>query len=348
MTRKMASIRRIDAINPIPGADAIEVATVGGWKVVVKKGEFFPGELAVYCEIDSWIPTEIAPFLSKGKDPREHNGVKGERLRTVTLRGQLSQGLLIRVSTVDNAALRVGEIEFPCVEGLDVSDRLNIQKWEPVIPAQLAGMVKGPFPSEVPKTDQERIQNLVTEIGEAHAKGRVYEVTEKLEGSSCTMYLDLEGEFHVCSRNLNLMRDENNSLWKVAIKYNVEEALRSANLKGFAIQGELVGPGVQGNIYKLRDVDFFVYDIYDVTAGDYVLPDARQAIVKDLGLKHVPVMATNKDLGTGEVDYILSWADGKSVLGDIVGPLREGLVFKDMDGGMSFKAISNMYLIGEK
>lgn len=95
--RKMASIRKIDAIGPIEGADAIEVATLGGWKVVVKKNEFNVGDLAVYCEIDSWIPTEIAPFLSKGKEPREYNGVKGERLRTVKLRGTLSQGLLLKI-----------------------------------------------------------------------------------------------------------------------------------------------------------------------------------------------------------------------------------------------------------
>ena len=87
--RKMATVRRIDAINPIPDADSIECAVIGGWKVVTKKGEYKPGDLAVYCEIDSWIPNELAPFLSKG-EPKEYNGIKGERLRTVRLCKQLS------------------------------------------------------------------------------------------------------------------------------------------------------------------------------------------------------------------------------------------------------------------
>ena len=100
--RKMATIRRIDAVQEIEGADKIEVAVVGGWKVVVKKGEFKKGELAVYLEIDSWVPTEVAPFLTKaGNKPKEYNGVKGERLRTVKLKKQISQGLLLPISVLD-------------------------------------------------------------------------------------------------------------------------------------------------------------------------------------------------------------------------------------------------------
>ena len=152
--RKMATIRKIDAIGPIEGADAIEVATVGGWKVVIKKGEFSVGDLAVYCEIDSWIPTEIAPFLSKGKEPREFEGVKGERLRTVKLRGQLSQGLLLPYNILPFDSQGV------MVEGNDVSELMNIQKWEMAVPAQLAGQVRGNYPSVIPKTDQERSKTL--------------------------------------------------------------------------------------------------------------------------------------------------------------------------------------------
>ena len=98
--RKLASIRKIADIRPIPDADAIEVAVVDGWKVVVKKGEYSVGDLAVYIEIDSWVPYELAPFLSKGQEPREYNGVTGERLRTVKLRGQVSQGLLLKMRNV--------------------------------------------------------------------------------------------------------------------------------------------------------------------------------------------------------------------------------------------------------
>ncbi len=111
MERKLASIKRITEIRPIAGADAIECAIVGGgWPVVVKKGQFSVNELALFCEIDSFIPTELAPFLSRGKEPKEFNGVKGERLRTVKLRGQLSQGLLLSIADIG--------FEFHCTDPL--------------------------------------------------------------------------------------------------------------------------------------------------------------------------------------------------------------------------------------
>jgi hypothetical protein len=144
--RKLATVRRIHSIDPIPGADAIEVATVGGWRVVVKRGEYTPGDLATYIEIDSWIPTALAPFLSRGREPRVYDGIAGERLRTVRLRGQLSQGLLLPYAVC-------GKI---CEEGEDVSELLGIVKYDPPVNAQLAGMAKGPFPGVITKTDQER------------------------------------------------------------------------------------------------------------------------------------------------------------------------------------------------
>lgn len=117
----MATVRKSDAIGPIKSADAIEVATVGGWKVVVKKGEFAAGDLPVYFEIDSWIPFGLAPFLVKSnKKPLEFEGIKGERLKTVSLRGQLSQGLLLPCSILGRVAH----------ENEDVTQELNIKKWE--------------------------------------------------------------------------------------------------------------------------------------------------------------------------------------------------------------------------
>jgi len=340
--RKLATIRKIDALNPIVGADAIECATVGGWKVVVKKGEYNVGDLAVYCEIDSWIPTELASFLSKGKEPREFEGIKGERLRTVKLRGQLSQGLLLTIpeDTIKGAGILIGE-------GLDVTDHLGIVKWELPMNAQLAGMAKGNFPSAIPKTDQERAQNLVGEILAAAQAGTQYEITEKLEGSSMTVYL-IDGEFGVCSRNLDLKETEGNTFWQVARRDGIEEKMRTVPGTDFAIQGELIGPGIQGNIYKLTQPEFRVFDVYNITTGSYLSPQKRRELIRNLGLLHVPVMFVDKDLGVGSVEEILQWAEAKSVMGDINGPEREGIVFKEVNGGMSFKAISNKYLLGEK
>ena len=325
--RKMATVRRIDTINPIPDADSIECAVIGGWKVVTKKGEYKPGDLAVYCEIDSWIPNELAPFLSKG-EPKEYNGIKGERLRTVRLRKQLSQGLLLPYSVVGTL----------WGEGDDVSEFLNIQKWEAPVNPQLAGQVKGNFPDRIPKTDQERVQNLSKEL-EQYAD-QVFEVTEKLEGSSMTCYM-IENEFGVCSRNLDLKRDENNTFWKVAIELDIEAKLRKARIANAAIQGELIGPGIQGNIYNLTQHTFRVFDIYDIEAGEYLLPETRKAVVEGLDIPHAPVLGYIAL--QANMDYLLETAEGSSLLNDK--QEREGLVYKAAQGQFSFKAISNKYLL---
>ena len=333
--RKMATLREIDEILPIEGADAIEVAVVGGWKVVVKKGEFKPGMRAVYCEIDSWIPTKLAPYLSKGKEPREFEGIKGERLRTIKLRGQLSQGLLLNL---DLALPFTNSFQI----GDDVSEVLGIVKWEKPMNAQLAGVCKGNFPSLIPKTDQERVQNLKSEIRAAFESGLLFEVTEKMEGSSMTCYL-IDGEFGVCSRNMDLKRDENNSFWKVAVEDNIENKMREYGvISDWAIQGELIGPGIQGNIYKLSKPEFRVFDVYNIQAGDYLKPVYRRDLISRMGLNHVPVITVGKDLGTGTMDELLEWAEGESVLAKTE---REGIVFKQENGGMTFKAISNKYLL---
>ena len=158
--RKLAKIVKIDELNPIEGADKIEVATVGGWKVVAQKGLYNVGDLAVYFEIDSWIPNTVAPFLTRPEHyPKVFEGVEGERLKTIKLRGQLSQGLLMPYKE----AIPFAE-QGVLIEGDDVTELLGIKKWEKPVNAQLAGVCKGNFPSLIPKTDQERCQNLKKEI----------------------------------------------------------------------------------------------------------------------------------------------------------------------------------------
>jgi RNA ligase (TIGR02306 family) len=336
--RKMATVRQVDAVNPIPDADAIEVATVGGWRVVIKKGEFKPGDLAVYCEIDSWIPNDLAPFLSKGTEPRVYNDVAGERLRTVKLRGQVSQGLLLsRYIALD----KVGEIS----EGMDVSELLNIQKWEAPIPAQLAGEVRGVFPGFIPKTDQERIQNLTAEFADWTERKLHWEVTEKLDGSSMTVYVFDEDE-GVCSRNLNLRETEGNSLWTVARRNDLIGKIRSTG-QNLAFQGELIGEGIQGNPYKIRGQEFYLFDIYDIGAGRYLTPLERQALAARLRVLCVPTVAAHANpydtLGIVDIVQMLKFAEGKSTLMNTTE--REGLVFKCHEEAVSFKAISNKFLL---
>jgi RNA ligase (TIGR02306 family) len=337
--RKLATIRKIAAIEPIEGADAIEVAVVDGWKVVVKKGEFAVDSLAVYLEIDSWVPTELAPFLSKGKEPREFEGVKGERLRTVKLRGQISQGLLLPLSVLTKVQKEdwVTPDEF---EGSDVSDLLGIIKWERPMNAQLAGMARGNFPALVPKTDQERIQNLTRSFEEYQQD--TWSITEKLDGSSCTFYLDDEDSFHVCSRNLDLKEEEANSFWKVARKFKIEDNMRRNFMKGMAIQGEMLGEGIQGNQYKVQ-LDFYVYDMYNVHTGQYILPVQLKAACEKLGLKHVPILCEATEIKEQTIQSLLEYAEGKSMLN---GSVREGVVLKSNTvHDRSFKCINNSWLL---
>lgn len=339
--RKLASIRRIADIQPIPNADAIEVAVVDGWKVVVKKGEFTVGELAVYLEIDSWVPHELAPFLSKGQEPREYNGVKGERLRTVKLRGQVSQGLLLRVEERDYINFLIkwngGFSDILHVsEGQDVTEWLGIQKWEPPIAPQLAGQVRGAFPTHlIPKTDQERIQNCFPEIVE---KGDVtYEVTLKLDGTSCTIFRH-ENELRVCSRNLELkVNEENKDNTLVAMAMKIGDQIPN----GFAFQGELMGEGIQGNREGLKGHEFYVFDVFNIKEQSYLSSVERLGLVNGAGLTHVPVVAMSWT-APESVEHGLELAEGPSINHKI----REGLVWKcKQDPSFSFKTISNKFLL---
>ena len=336
--RMMAWVAKIDQVVKHPDADSLDICSIGGWKCVTKLDEYQVGDLAVYCSIDSWIPTQLAPFLSKGKEPRVHDGIGGERLRTVRLRGQLSQGLLLPYAVLGRIASA----------NEDVSAELGIAKYELPVNAQLAGMIKGVFPGAIPKTDQERVQNLTEEIRLAAQAGAQFELTEKLEGSSMTCYM-IDGEFGVCSRNLDLKLDANNTLWDVALRDQVEAKMRSVDEHwSWAIQGELIGPGIQGNIYKLSKPAWHVFDVYDIQTGKYLPPSARRDLIARMGLTHVPVLLVDKDLGVGSVDELLEWAEAPSQLN--AKQAREGIVFKDAAGGMSFKCVSNRYLLkgGEK
>lgn len=187
--RKLASIQQVAEIRSIPGADRICQYRINGWWVIDQVGKYTVGDYIIYCEIDSWIPTELAAFLSKGKEPREFEGIKGERLKTIRLKGQLSQGLLLPLHLIEEKFSNM-----PWVEGSDITDELGIVKWERPIPAQLAGMMKGNFPSFIPKTSQERVQNIRLET----MADIEFEATEKLHGCvKGTTLLEVKGKGQV-------------------------------------------------------------------------------------------------------------------------------------------------------
>jgi RNA ligase (TIGR02306 family) len=332
--RKLASVKAILAIDPIEGADAIEVATIDGWKcVVAKKDGFKVGDKVCYFEIDSILPSDNPVFSFM--EARHY------RVRTIRLRGQVSQGLVMPLSLFD------GKKEFNV--GDDLTEALNITKWEPFIPAHLSGVVRGNFPSFLRKTDEERVQNLPDFL--VNYAGTDCYVTEKVDGTSFTCYL-FEGEFGVASRNLELKESEGNLYWQIARALDLENKLRnvySIYNKQLCIQGEIIGQGVQSNKYKLSDNRLLVFNIFDIDNQEYLDYDDFKNMCYNIGLETVPIIDTNFVLNN-TIDELLVMADGKSAVNPAV--LREGLVFRAKTNRVvrglsrfSFKAVSNKFLL---
>ena len=325
--RKLASIQKIKSLEPIEGADAIEKAQVLGWQLVVKKGEFKTGDFCVYCEIDCIMPDKPEyAFL----EPRKM------RIKTVKLRGQVSQGICFPLSVLPK--------DVPITEGLDVTGILGVEKYEPPIPASLEGKMKGRFPSFIPKTDEPRVQ-IMQDFLDKH-KGEKCYITEKLDGSSVTYYMN-NGEFGVCSRNLELLEDDENSLWKIARESDIENKLRLLN-KNYALQGEIVGEGIQKNTLKLRGQTVFFYNAFDIDAYKYLDFKDLVSLIESLGLKMVPVVEEEYIL-ENDINKLVEMSIGKS----LINPQgwREGIVIRSIKeqfiNGVrfSFKAVNPKFLL---
>jgi RNA ligase (TIGR02306 family) len=381
MERKLASIQKVAEIRPIEGADAIEVARINNWNVVVKKGEYKTGDLCIYCEIDSFLPVkEEFEFLRKSSF-KKMGDQEGFRLKTIRLRGQLSQGLLLPLTVLnevyEDEEMVIGVSEQPqgpqmqlgpyddaliIEEGVDVTELLGIVKYEPPIPAELAGKVKGGFPSFLRKTDEERVQNLTTEYQEwlLSSKHQFY-VAEKLDGSSATFYMK-DGQFGVCSRNLELADPgefvpgtvvcedgverpkQENTFWKVAKELNLAERMAKVPYN-ICIQGELIGEGIQKNPYKLKGHTVRIFNAFNIDAQEYLSLGGLAAVCAMLGLEMVPILESPFQL-PATIDEMLKYAEGKSVLNSDTE--REGVVVRSLDRTISFKAISNTFLLKEK
>ena len=373
LDRKLVTLRKVAEIRPIPNADFLELAIVDGWQCVVKKGEFQVGDNGVYFEIDSFIPIGNPWFEFLRKDAITWNNTLGVRIRTRKLRGQLSQGLLLKPYST-SLPLKKGETLN------DLTDHFKVQKWERDIPAQVMrketwfdsvvrffipkryrpavfnyiysgwltrkpGPRNSSFPSFIPKTDQERIQNVINDVLASHD---IYEVTTKMNGSSMTVYVK-DGKFGHCSRNVKLGIEDGSNFSKVVKKYNLHETLLQVYEDvgfNFAIQGEMCGPGVQGNYEMLEDHDFFVFAVFDIDAQKYLLPDMKTTFVHALRehglvLKSVPNCGLKSSKQFLNVDDFLQYAEGKG----LNCPNREGVVFNSLNSQKSFKVVANSYLL---
>lgn len=335
--RKLASIEKILDIQPIEGADRIELAKVKGWQVVVKKGDFKIGDMCIYFEIDSILPKRQA-FEFLGNYSKKYNGY---RIRTMKLRGVLSQGLVMPLDFEEMSIMELGD---------DITEALGVKKYEIEI---LDKKIKGDFPEFLEKTDEERIQNL-PEYFEKY-KGQEFYVTEKLDGQSITYYCK-DGHFGICSRNRELVVEENMPEMKIAKKCGIEDSLRKQDLNGtsMAIQGEMVGPGIQGNRLDLKEKEFRVFNLWHINSQEN---GCWLELEKMEGLKvrSVPIVM-NTDRADfynvkkitldeyGDMETLIKDADGVSDLNRA--RLREGWVFRLADDpSVSFKVVSNEYLL---
>ncbi len=343
MQRKLASVQRVLAVEPIVNADAIEMVRINGWQCVTKKGEFAPGNLGIFFEIDAVPPDETRfRFLWTPKATLEGEIVARPekfRIRTMRLRGALSQGLFLPLS----AFPEIGNAR----EGDDLTETLGVGKYEPPAPSGM-GDWRGPFPPMVPKTDEMRVQSVPAVLEEL--AGKPYEITMKYDGTSATFVIDPRtGEFHAASRNQSV-RDGNNPYWNMARQYHLEAVLRDNPT--LAIQGEIVGPGIQKNPLGLREVSLFVFNVYDFTVGRFLDAQTARAFLADANIPVVDIIETG-DAFAYTQDELLARAEGKypgttnEREGIVIRPLTE--TFSTTLGGrLSLKAISNRYLLAER
>ena len=343
MDRKLATFRKIKEILPIEGADNICIAKIDGWQCVVKRGEHIAGNFVIYCEVDSFLP--IRPefeFLRKSCYKKMQDGTEGFRIRTIKLKNALSQGIAFPTSLYSMFSKTHEELGDEII-GMDISDELGIVKYEPPIPAELSGVVKGIFPSFIPKTDEERVQNLPWIFEQSN--GKIFYVTEKLDGTSFTAFLN-DGVFGVCGRNYEYEESITNTYWRVARELKIEEKLKKLN-KNIAIQGELIGEGIQGNPYKIKGHTIKFFSAYDILERKYFNSNELITLLRELELDMVPVVALEFFL-EDTMEWLLKYANGQSALNP--NQLREGLVFRSIindipTGHLSFKVISNEYIL---
>ena len=348
--RELATIQKVKEIKEIKDSDFIELVTFEniGWQCVAKKNEFKKGDLGVYFEVDSFLPVDNKnfEFLAKSSFRKMFTGEEGYRLRTMKMRGSISQGLFLPLNLFPELKDR---------ELLDnVSEELNVIKWEREPSISMCGDIIGDYPAHTPKSHQPRIQNCL-EFFELY-KDVKFERTMKLEGTS-TSYHWVNSEMGASSHNTTYARNNKFSPWEYAENLKLEQALKAIG-RNITIQGEFMGPKIQGNIENFAENHFYVYDIWDIDKSQWLIPSERHSILNvindllpnDKELRHVPVLDAEIKIFSeiNSLEEILEMAEGRS----INAKLREGDVYKSVEkvNGeyIHFKVISNKYLLKEK
>jgi len=342
--RKLASIQRIWKIEPIEGADRIELAHVLGWQCVVNKGQFKAMDLAVYFEVDSFLP--ICPefeFLRASSYKKTDVMGEGFRLKTMKFRGQISQGLVLPISSFPQIP---ADIEL----GTDVTEILGVRKWEIEERISTSGTMIGTLPHDIPHTDETRVQ-AEPELIQAFT-GLEYYISTKMDGSSHSIGIDEDG-FHVTGHNYEYKDDGKSPFYELVKARGLEEKIRGFakenDLKTFTLQGELCAPGIQQNRLKLLKPEWYVFTVRE--NGNRVGLYRMQEICKQLGIETVPIEEIGTDLPSKypTVEALLERADGNYPKGS----KKEGIVIRPTEpvfcplisASLSMKAVSNKYLL---
>ena len=257
-TVKSATIEKIAGVLSHPNADRMSLAKVKGWTVCIKKDEYKVDDLCIYVQTDSILEECPQYEFLRNKD---------FRIRPMKLRGVLSQGIIFPISMLKDFGVDTLIVDEQVV-GTDVSKHIKASHYEKPIPTCLAGKVKGHLPSFLKKTDEENIENVVDIINEL--TGKPYYITIKVDGSSGSFYLK-DFVFGVCSRNLDLKEDEVNGFWKIARTYDIENKLKSHFPdKNICVQGEVYGPGIQGNRLSMPNISVALFNLWDIDSRTYL------------------------------------------------------------------------------
>jgi RNA ligase (TIGR02306 family) len=328
---KLATYETISEILPIEGADRIELAKVQGWQSVIRKGEFKVGDQIIFVPIDTVLaPSAWNEHLQDKKDPS-----KPIRLKTVRLRGVVSQGLILRTSLV--SAHEIWDHMDDPDEDTSLAGMLGITKYEKPIPARLAGEVKGDFPTHlVSKTDEDNLKSNIAVLEELRSAAKVI-CRVKMDGTSGTFIKEADGTFRVCSRNLELKDTEDNVYWKMARKYDLANLL----LPNTSIQAEICGAGIQKNPAGLKEVEMFVFNYKDLNTGKYhdELPEYLKGVLQT---PSVCCVWTQEEFKEMTIDKLQEFTN--KLLYDNQEP-AEGLVFRGLteDGDLMYsKSLQKM------
>ncbi len=328
MSEFKVEIVRVGKIGKHPNADTLSVTHVYDYPVVFRTGDLAEGDLAIYCPVDSLVPTDRPDFAFLQEDLKKTHA----RIKAKKLRGIFSMGLLIPYG--------YREVQPGMEEGANVAERLGIVKYEPEVPMHWGGQNEKDVEFLPKYTDidhHRRYPNVIPE-------GEDVVITEKIHGTN-SRFTFHEGRLWVGSHNCIKREDSNSLWWRIAEKYELAKKL--AQFPGHVLYGEVFGH-VQDLKYDAQgpnDVWLRIFDVFSWRIGNYVGHDEAVKIVEELGLNFVPVFYR----GPWKIP-LLSLADGKTEVGGAK-HIREGIVIKptterrdDHIGRVILKHVSEAYL----